>query len=71
MLQKLGKIKVGHFFLREYMQVNALCYWSTSTPHFLVEYVMAEHSHDFKFAETSSKFSKILYILSRPTLRAD
>ncbi len=37
MLQKLGKIKGGHFFLREYMQVN----WSTSSPHFLVEHVMA------------------------------
>ena len=24
MLQKFGKIKFGHFFLREYMQVNAM-----------------------------------------------
>ncbi len=57
MLQKLGKIKVGHFFLRYYNidppgllectdphtyhgSLLWVRHWSSSTPHFLVEYVM-------------------------------
>ncbi len=46
MLQKSGKIKVGHFFLTVIPCIGpvaevSLRHWSTSTPHFLIEYVMA------------------------------
>ena len=50
MLQKLGKIKVEHFSLREYMQVNVHGYLGQSlgetlvykyTNFFLVEFIMA------------------------------
>ena len=64
MLQKLGKIKVGHFFLREYisrvaMGVKNLCSLLTGYTT-LFGRVCNDYSHDFKFAETSSKFHKIL-----------
>ncbi len=74
MLQKLGKIKVGHFFLKEYMQVNALCYLGKSLGRLCIvvgETLVYKYitlfgrvfngcSHHLKFAETSSKFHKIL-----------
>ncbi len=79
MLQKLGKIKVGRFSLREYMQVNALGYLGQSLgKQFPINIciVVGEtlvykyttlfgrvHNgflHDFKLAETNSKFRKIL-----------